>query len=256
MKTILITQWYEPKNVARRKELEFTLDQNISHQDIDRIILLTNQDVSYEPANNAKVTIVRMVPKPIVPQKHKVIILNPKPNVLPDGNRPKYSDLFDTINKYKKEHFRRVDCLLITANSDIYFHEDAIDQMKGEVTDKNALVLSRWDHTENGLVHFNRLDSQDVWAVKNQFIEGDYNIVQGISGCDNRIAAELQRAGYVLSNPSLDIKTIHYHYEQYNTYSQLAAVPGDYFFIHPHNMTRKKKGEKNDKVVKKRRHSH
>jgi len=254
MKAILITQWYEPQNEVRKKELEFSLCNNISNVDIDRIILLTDQNVKYDAAKDEKITIVKMLPKPIIKQKHKVIRLGPVRTDIPDDNRPKYSDLFETINQHKNEHYGDVDCLLITANSDIYFDEEAIDQMKGEVTNDSVLALSRWDHTKEGLVHFNRSDSQDVWAVKNQYRPGDYNIFQGINGCDNRIAAELQKAGYVLSNPSLDIKSIHYHYEQYNTYSKLAAVPGDYAFIIPHHLVMEKKGKQNDKIVKKRRY--
>ena len=221
MKTILITQAYNPQNKAREEELKVTLQNNISDKSIDRVLLLVTEDISNE------------------------LIDDPKVNVIKIYHRPTYFDLFDNINKYKEEMYSEEECLLITANSDIYFHEKAIGLMKREITDDNALILSRWDHTVDGLVHLNGSDSQDVWAVKNRYKPGSYDIVQGLPGCDNRIAAELQNAGYVLSNPSLDIKAIHYHYEQYNTYLGIPSLLGEYAFLFPHAMINKEQsGEK------------
>lgn len=233
MKTILITQAYNPQNQVRKEELALTLSKNVTNKDIDWIVLLVNEEVDYKIAAHPKVKIIRI------------------------ESRPRYSDLFENINLYKEEKCNKRDCLLITANSDIYFHEDAISQMKHEISDDTVMILSRWDHTRNGLVHFNRMDSQDVWAVKNRYKPGDYDIIQGVLGCDNRIAAELKKAGYTLSNPSLDIKSIHYHYEQYNTYSDTPTVLGEYAFIHPHPMRKKWKRRRSNeekKAIKKRRY--
>jgi hypothetical protein len=204
IKTILITQTYDPKNKTREKELKIALNNNIHNKDIDQIILIT--DKTY---------------------KH------PKIKTIKLDHRPQYSDLFTILNQ---ENQTQQDHLLIAANSDIYFHPKSIQQIKQTITDNTAIILSRWDSTNNGLKHHNRWDSQDVWAVKNQFLPGDYNITLGLPGCDNRIAAELQKAGYKLSNPSLDIITIHYHREPHNTYSEQETLVGEYAFIHPHYM--------------------
>ena len=206
IKTILITQTYDPQNKNREKELKIALNNNIYNKDIDQIILIT-----YKTYKHKKIKTIKL------------------------AHRPQYSDLFTILNQETKD--TQQDHLLIVANSDIYFHPKSIQQMKQTITDNTALILSRWDSTKNnGLIHHNRWDSQDTWAVKNQFLPGDYNITLGLPGCDNRIAAELQKAGYTLSNPSLDIITIHYHREQHNTYSEQETLVGEYSFIHPHHM--------------------
>jgi hypothetical protein len=33
----------------------------------------------------------------------------------------------------------------------------------------------------------------------------------GVAGCDNRLAYELEQAGFIVINPSLSIKTYHLH---------------------------------------------
>lgn len=215
MKTILILQTYDPQNEEREKELQKVLRYNISDKNIDKIIVVSN---------------------PTPTNQYEFKSQSPKVKVVKLRTRPKYQDYFTIINKEKIENYKDEDCLLIAANSDIYFHPEAIGKIKHIITDKTALALSRWDHTHNGLRHHNRWDSQDTWIVKNQFMPGDYDITLGLPGCDNRIAAELQKAGYVVQNPSLDIKTIHYHYPRHNTYTDKKTCVGDYLFINPHKM--------------------
>jgi hypothetical protein len=216
MKTILITQIYNPQNLEREKELAQVLRNNINNEDIDLIILIENPT----PKNHDKYLDV----------KHQKII-NRKLRT-----RPTYQDFFTILNNEKQDRFQDEDCVLIAANSDIYFHEDAIGQIKHIITADTALALSRWDHTRNGLRHHNRWDSQDVWIVKNKFLPGDYEITLGLPGCDNRIAAELQKAGYIVKNPSLDIKAVHFHYPRHNTYTGAETCVGDFVFIDPHHM--------------------
>lgn len=216
MKTILISQIYDPQNEEREKELKKVLRNNINDKNIDLILLVNNPT----PKNHNKCQDLK----------------HPKIKNFKLRTRPTYHDYFEIINKEKQDHYQNEDCILIAANSDIYFHEDSIGQIKHIVTDNIALALSRWDHTRNGLRHHNRWDSQDVWIVKNKFMTGDYKITLGLPGCDNRIAAELQKAGYIVKNPSLDIKVVHYHYPRHNTYTGEETCVGDFFFINPHHM--------------------
>lgn len=204
MKTILATQLYNPKNEEREEELKLVLEENIKNVEIDHIILITDENIKHKKINTVKLE-----------------------------TRPTYADLFEQVNKTKIAKYKEEDCLLIVSNSDIYFQDGDITKIKNNINDTQAYALSRWDHTKEGLIHHKRPDSQDAWVVKNQFKKGNYGITLGLPGCDNRIAAELKNAGYIVLNPSLDIKIIHYHYPRYNTYTPEMTLYGEYHFIEP-----------------------
>jgi hypothetical protein len=54
----------------------------------------------------------------------------------------------------------------------------------------------------------------------------------GIPGCDNRIAYELNRAGYRLCNPATKVQSIHYHESDIHNYNhETPKVPRPYLYI-------------------------
>jgi hypothetical protein len=58
------------------------------------------------------------------------------------------------------------------------------------------------------------------------------NFFLGIPGCDNRIAFELNSAGYVLSNPATKIQAIHYHRSDLHNYDgKTLKIQRPYLFI-------------------------
>lgn len=118
--------------------------------------------------------------------------------------RPTYNDLFRATWNFSD------DDIFIFANNDIYFDESLLfckDMPRG-----HCYALSRWDVTARGIKHFCRPDSQDVWIFKGRVpVMQGADFYQGVAGCDNAIAHIIDKNGYVITNPSLSIKTYHVH---------------------------------------------
>ena len=133
--------------------------------------------------------------------------------ILESNKRPKYKEFFTLINSYSDNND-----INIISNLDIYF-DNSVEKLK-EMTNQEAFVLGRWDVLKNGSLKFaNRPDSQDAWVFKGkikQNLFGDFCL--GYPGCDNRIAYEMDRAGYRISNPSKTIKAIHMHVSMVRNY--------------------------------------
>ena len=130
-------------------------------------------------------------------------------------NRPTYNQFFEETKNYPYD-------INILANADIYFN-DTLALVKG-ISPREAYALTRWEVNKKGTIvpfeemhvenkHAKAKHSQDVWVFKGavERVQGNFHL--GRPGCDNRIAAEIRRAGYKLSNPSFQIQCIHKHRE-------------------------------------------
>ena len=137
-----------------------------------------------------------------------------------------YYDFFEACKDYP-------DHINILANGDIYFN-DTLSYVTG-ISARECYALTRWEEEGNSIVPFESKHkynkyakarhSQDVWifrGVPNR-IYGAFHL--GIPGCDNRIAYEIMRAGYLLTNPSLTIQAIHKHKEEARNYNIPEGVP-------------------------------
>lgn len=135
--------------------------------------------------------------------------------------RPMYSDFFELTKEHK-------DCINIFANADIYFN-DTINLVCG-MAKNEAYALTRWEESGTSIVSFEEKHtynkeakarhSQDVWVFSgsvDRYIYGEFHI--GVAGCDNRIAYEISRAGYTLTNPSDVIKCVHKHADDSRNYN-------------------------------------
>ena len=68
--------------------------------------------------------------------------------------------------------------------------------------------------------------SQDAWIFTPPIpkkICADFTL--GCPGCDNRIAAEFNKAGWILSNPSKLIKCYHLHISAIRNYGDAVSGP-------------------------------
>jgi hypothetical protein len=149
--------------------------------------------------------------------------------VIESQDRLTYSYYFKKINSVTLPNDINIVC-----NSDIYL-DDTILNCKNMAVD-DCYALSRWDLKTNGSAElFNRPDSQDTWIFKGKIRSNLYgDIFLGMPGCDNRIAYEIVKAGYRLSNPSKTIKTYHVHSSNIRNYSKKHdTVPGPYKQISP-----------------------
>ena len=132
-----------------------------------------------------------------------------KISVIPFEGRPTYNDYFKLTEQYSND-------INIISNKDIIIGEESLEKLKKWNWKNYCLALSRWDFVSHSLsrnesVHFNRPDSQDTWMVKGAFAPiKNIDFGLGIAGCDNAIAERLSQV-YSVINPSLEIKTYHYH---------------------------------------------
>ena len=188
---VLYTSFYNDKNPVRQNELSTCMQNNIQNEFIDKIYVVIEEPIENFP-----------------------ILFNEKVVAIPSDKRPTYQFFFDLINSNCTGND-----ISIIANTDIYFDES----IKGfdVINFTNAcLALSRWDLLSNGSIKFyDHKDSQDTWIFKGKVrpIEyADFNL--GKRGCDNRIAYELNKAGYAVYNPSRTIRTIHSHNSNVRNY--------------------------------------
>jgi hypothetical protein len=181
----LYTSFYQDKDAKRQKELLYCLNQNILNPLIDNIFLIVEGEVK-------------------LPVSGKLIIVN--------SERPTYRNFFDLIN----DTVTSPNSISVIANSDIYFN-DTLAQL--DIKERQCIALSRWDKRKDGLRLHNERFSQDTWIFKGKVRNVRFcDFYLGIPGCDNRIAYELNRAGYRLFNPATKIQSIHYHQTDLHNY--------------------------------------
>lgn len=145
---------------------------------------------------------------------------------IPPG-RPTFTDLFALC---------KADAVNVIANSDIYFDHTLRDNIH-KLDDDEVWALSRWDDAGTTLVPYHRADSQDAWIVRGGPHEVDAIFTMGMPGCDNAIAHELVKRGYVVTNPCMSVKAIHLHRSGYRTYlkdgRKTYRVPPPYTLVLP-----------------------
>jgi len=195
----LYTSFYQDKDAKRQKELLYCLNKNIENPLIDNIFLIVEGDVK-------------------LPKSDKLIIVN--------GNRPTYRNFFDLVN----DTVTSVNDISIIANTDIYFNETLASL---DIHERQCIALSRWDKKKDGLRLHNERFSQDSWIFKGKLRNVRFcDFYLGIPGCDNRIAYELNRAGYRMFNPATKIQSIHYHQSDLHNYDgSTPKIPKPYLFI-------------------------
>jgi hypothetical protein len=77
-----------------------------------------------------------------------------------------------------------------------------------------------------------RDDSQDCWIIRGKPAGGMWlDFAQGLLGCDNRLAYELQNAGYVVHNAMDRIKLYHLHTQKVRAYTEQQRVPEPYLLV-------------------------
>jgi len=196
----LFTTYYRDKNVERDCENRDALFANIANRRIDGVWIMSEVEPPYKD------------------------IWSPIPH------RPTFQDFFNKANEVV-EIWKDETVYSIICNTDIYFKDLDLSQL-GE---NECWALTRWDIQESGRARFlNRPDSQDAWIFKGKIKKGNYNFCNGIMGCDNRLAHELEVAGYKVRNVSLDVKAYHLHLTGVRNYKETdKKVPPPYKTLWP-----------------------
>ena len=195
----LFTSIYTDKSAVRQKELIYCLNKNIDNAHIEKIYLFVDGEVE-------------------LPNSDKLVIIPFK--------RPTYRDFFNLIDRTVTSR----DDISIVANTDIYFNHT----LNGlTLYERQCIALSRWDDKPIGLKLHNERFSQDVWIFRGKMRNVNFcDFFLGIPGCDNRIAYELNSAGYALFNPASRIQAIHYHRSNLHNYDgRTLKIQRPYLFI-------------------------
>ena len=173
----LFTTYYDEQNPQRRSELRTCLKKNSRCKSISKIYVLSEVEKDdFLLKNNVKFIEV--------------------------SRRPVFKDFINIVNSVTSEGD-----INIISNADIYF-DRSLDILAGILLKNCSFALTRWDVGTDGRTRLTELsNSQDSWIFQGSIrgIEGNFPI--GVPGCDNRLAYEIRKAGYRLSNPSISIKT-------------------------------------------------
>lgn len=208
MKANLFINYYVDKNISRQNELEICVLSNIYNKELDSINVFCGR----KHIKNFENLLEKVQGT-----------FSDKVRIHEFDDRPTYNDYFRLTHIFP-------DDINIIANTDMIIDESSLQQLKKWHWGRYCLALSRWDFINGELkkedaIHFNRADSQDVWIVKGSFpiIDG-VNFGLGVAGCDNKIAHLLSNY-YEMLNPSLNIKTYHYHLSQVRNYTNSQGLP-------------------------------
>ena len=179
----LFTSYYTHPNPQRNSEIVDCVVKNLQNPFIDNVYLLIEKTLEGFDKTDSKLHFVNL------------------------KERPTFNKFFEVANNYAKKN-----TISIIANSDIYFDESLIYTKRLEPED--CFALTRYDIIDGEPRFLGKADSQDSWIFRGKIKEVAYgDFYQGYWGCDNRIALELENAGYKVTNPSLTIRS--YHLDNY-----------------------------------------
>lgn len=204
---ILITTYYEDKNIERRQELLDSLINNIANPIISEIHLICENVM------------------PPIESSDKIVV------VMADF-RWTFNELIKYANNLGNKKIK------IIANTDIYFNETLAFASK--IKFNEVFCLTRWDFdAKENLKFYANFKSQDAWIFRDILPENIGNYYMGIPGCDNRLAHELKENGFNILNPSLSIQAIHLHKTRLRNYNKsIDKIVGPYSYPLPIGLTK------------------
>ena len=210
-KVRLFTTIYSESSVKRREEYRKCLELNSACNQIDEIHVLCEGG------------------KELLPKSHKIRVREVQ-------QRPVYQQYLDWISEVADQESD----LSIIANTDIYFDKQLALFRSWEMPKYTVFALSRWDVVARGqYVLHDKGDSQDAWLLRGIPLRVNGNFPIGVPRCDNRIAAEFERAGYRVLNPSYSLRCYHIHDEAPRPYLEpdhSELIPPPYKYVYPQNL--------------------
>lgn len=211
---ILITSYYIPNHIERKKEIDICLMNNFNNKYISNIFLLNNKIYDIDFINDKY-------------EKIKQIIINND-----EDYKLLFSDAIDYINKNFKDRI----CIL--SNSDIYF-DNTLSKINNKNINNRLFALLRYDediyHKKNlfSLYNLPRKDAQDCWIFRSP-LKIDINKLHfsfGTLGCDNIFAKLIYDTGLFIINPCYDIISTHVHHTNFRTYVETNRLHGTYCLL-------------------------
>jgi len=204
--TMLVTQYFRHPDKQRATEIMECLRKNVE-SDVSQIVLLTEKDYSKDWQHLQTKKIQQIIIKKRLTYAHFLQYVT------------------DRVPK---------NVIVILANADIFL--DRVTDLY-KINLKNAMVsLLRWDikdtvediHTAE--IFGPRADSQDTWVLLSDSVKEtkwpyeQFDIQLGQPGCDNIFAGLMLQNRFVLYNPSLTVKTYHYHLTAIRDYKKEDAL--------------------------------
>lgn len=214
-KIYTVSQYFVHSNAKRAREIRKCLMNNCVNPLVDKIILLTESDLSseWESFRGRDKIVQRII-----------------------GKRLTYADLLrDTADNVEPN------VIVAYMNADIYL-DDTIGHVFGLDMRDKLLALLRWDTDEKGtepVIFGPYSDSQDTWILLSDSIHAraragsidyarfDYEL--GRAGCDNRFTADMLAARFMILNPADTIKTLHIHKSDVRDYKKSDIIPSPYY---------------------------
>ena len=195
MRNLILNYWKSPYE-ERVKEVHDCIAANIESNLFDRCLFFVQKEQS-----NDLLSFVKHLPI----SKTSIKLLECSRNVT-------YNEIFGVCNTL----YSSKDDINVLANSDIQYDESI--KLADKITSDDFYCLTRYNddvlfwNLELDYVPKCGSDSQDVWIWRGKNkIKTTIDIYLGVPGCDNRISYEALKCGYIVSNPSLSIKTHHKH---------------------------------------------
>lgn len=228
MRVNFITNYFIDANSERQKELDFCIITNACNRLIDSISIIVTE---------AQFPFLKEVIKENKLDENKF-------SIFIHEDRPTYNDHFKITAVF-------TDSINVIANLDIILTPDNAIELKVFYCNKNnkILALSRWDINKEkeieSAVHLNNYWSQDTWVCYGKMkLLPEANFCLGKPGCDNKIAWVLEKNGYEVYNPSIDIKTFHYHITNVRNYKwdNSDTIPGPYLLLTPTKLNNLQRG--------------
>jgi hypothetical protein len=201
----LFTTYYAERRPERRRELDLCLALNATA--FDRVCVMS-EGVAGPTQGNFDWRIVKQ--------------------------RQTYAMMLDWIGQTVTSN----DVSIIT-NCDIVVPAESLRLIETVIGFREMFCLSRYETGAGGVLNlFDAEYSQDVWAFRGLPPAVAAGFFFGVPGCDNRLAAEVQAAGWTVSNPSRDIRTIHVHGSRIRTATNHVnhRLPPPYLFVAPHHL--------------------
>ena len=163
----------------------------------------------------------------------KVLVLTPDPRLCAPfvrsgkveiGYLPRRATVADYVAMTRSIVRPALDDLVIMINGDIVVLDEGVELATTALRRDECWALARWERVAGGPWRASRRnDSQDSWWFRWPFREHVRNLEclrLGVQGVDNRLAFELQRGGYRVTNPVLSVVTHHLHRSRFRTYQQ------------------------------------
>ena len=206
--TWIFTQFFKHTNKKRYLEIKECLRRNCACPDIDKIVLINEKDYSSEYNMPGSDKIKQIVNK----------------------RRLTYSDFLQYVYYSVPNNVFTILC-----NADIYFEN--LSDLHQLTLENRMFGLLRWDVDVNGkdTIFGPRADSQDSWVFLSDSIKSKkwefnkYNFQLGQAGCDNAFAGFILRDKFVLSNPSISLKSYHLHNTGIRNYDLKDSIRSDVY---------------------------